>query len=115
MGMAGGQTHPIDLFYKFEPPLVDRVALQTAPRERTVQCYVATRGAQRALSLLTERCEPGSGDFFWLPDPPGAGKTHFLNYFSASRQQLAKARQDGRELVLAIDFAHARATRVGMM
>ncbi len=104
--MAGGQTHLNAHFYKLEPPVAGRMTLETVPRERSVQCYVATRAAQRTLSLLTERRDSGSGDFFWLTDPAGAGKTHFLNYFLALRQRLAKAAQeDGRELVLAFDYA----------
>ncbi|HEY2105782.1 MAG TPA: hypothetical protein VGH29_08350, partial [Candidatus Binataceae bacterium] len=103
--MAGGQTHPNAQLYKLEPPVADRIALETAPRERSVQCYVVTRAAARTLSLLTQRRDAGTGGFFWLADPPGAGKTHFLIYFLALRQRLAKAAQeDGRELVLAFDY-----------
>ncbi|HKD65515.1 MAG TPA: DUF6079 family protein [Candidatus Binataceae bacterium] len=80
------------------------MALEAVPRERTVQCYGATRGAQRTLSILTERRASGVGDFFWLSDPPGAGKTHFLNYFIALRNRLATAQTEGRELVLALDY-----------
>jgi hypothetical protein len=103
--MSGGQTHPDAHPYTLEPPVADRMALETAPRERTVDCYIVTRAAQRTLSLLSERLETGVGEFFWLGDPAGAGKTHFLNYFLALRQRLAvPACENGRELVLAFDY-----------
>jgi hypothetical protein len=106
--MAGGQTHPNAHPYKLEPPVADRMVLEAAPRERTVQCYAVTRAAQRALSLLSESPDSEQGGFFWLADPPGAGKTHFMSYFLALRQRLAPAtRENGRELVLAFDYPEA--------
>jgi hypothetical protein len=104
--MAGGQTHPINHFYKLEPPVANRAALAAA-HERSAQSYIPTRAAQSTLSLLTERRDSAAGDFLWLGDPPGAGKTHFLNYFLALRRRLAKASgdKDGRELILALDYS----------
>jgi Family of unknown function (DUF6079) len=89
------------------------MALEPAPRERSVQSYFVTRAAQRALSLLTERPDSGSGEFFWLADPAGAGKSHFLIYFVALRQRLAAATRDnGRELVLALDYPDSAAAQL---
>ncbi len=66
--------------------MADRVVLEAAPRERTVQCYLPTRAAQRILALLAARRDSTSGDFFWLGDPPAA------------------VQENGRELVLAFDY-----------
>ncbi len=104
MSMAGGHAHPDGRCYKLEPPIADRMALEPSPREHTAQSYLATRAAHRTLSLLTERYDRGLGELFWLTDPSGTGKTHFLNYFIALRHELAKARNHGRELVVALDY-----------
>src|SRR5579864_5864304 len=99
--MAGGRAHPNAHPDKLEPPVLDRTAL----RGRSVQRYVATRPAALKLSPMTRRRDCGSADFFWLAAPGGAGKTHFLNYFLALRQRLAKATpEDRRELVLAFEY-----------
>jgi hypothetical protein len=103
MGMAGGHAHPWNDLYKLDEPVAERIVLETAARESTVQSYFVTRAAQRTLSLITQRMESGSGDGFWLADPPRMGKTHFLNYWIALRAQLARAQDGGRELVLAFD------------
>src|SRR5579883_2366803 len=106
--MAGGHAHPDSrLYYQLEPPLADRVVLETAPRERTVKSYSTTRAAHRALSLLTGRYESGAGGFFWISAPPGAGKTHFLNFLIALRLELGKAGRGGRELMIALDYPQA--------
>ncbi len=104
--MAGGQTHTNGHLYRLEPVVGDRAVLEAAPRERTVQCYLPTRAGQRTLALLAARRDSTSGEFFWLSDPPGAGKTHFLNYYLALRQRLAGVTEDGgRELSIALDYA----------
>ena len=104
--MAGGQTDSNTHFYKLEPRITEVLALEMQPRERIVQCYIATRAAQRTLSRLSEHYDSGAGDLFWLVDGRGAGKTHFLNYFLALRQRLAKAAHNHRrEVVLAFDYA----------
>jgi hypothetical protein len=104
--MAGGQTLTNGQLYKLEPAAVDRAVLEAAPRERTVQAYLPTRAAQRTLALLAAKRDSHTGDFFWLHDPPGAGKTHFLNYYLALRQRLAGVAEDGgRELSIVLDYA----------
>ena len=104
--MAGGQTLTNGHLYKLEPAAADRAVLEEVPRERTVQCYLPTRAAQRTLALLAAKRDLPGGDFFWLSDPPGAGKTHFLNYYLALRQRLAgTAGNGGRELSIALDYA----------
>jgi hypothetical protein len=105
--MAGGNAHPGVYLYRIDEPIAERMALEAAPRERVVHSYSLTRAAQRTLSLITSRLDSGSGDCFWLADPPGAGKTHFLNYFFALRRQLAAANDSGRELVLSLDCSQS--------
>ncbi len=109
--MAGGQTHHTAHFYRLEPAVADHAVLEAVPRERTVQSYLPTRAAQRTLALLAARRDSTTGEFFWLSDPPGAGKTHFLNFYLAMRQRLAGATEDGgRELTIALDYAGPETT-----
>ncbi len=91
--------------------MADHAVLEAVPRERTVQSYLPTHAAQRILALLAARRDSTNGEFFWLSDPPGAGKTHFLNYYLAMRQRLAAATEDGgRELTIALDYAGPETT-----
>ncbi len=105
--MAGGHAHPAVFLYKLKEAVAERVTLEQLPPAPLIQSYSVTRAAQRTLSLVTERIDSGAGDFFWLGDPSGSGKTHFLNYFIALRRQLAAAHDDGRELVVALDCSAA--------
>jgi hypothetical protein len=106
--MPGGQTHPYGLsylHYKLEPAVVDRIALAVAPQdEGAAESYILMRGARRTLSLLNRRHDSARGEFLWLGDPAGCGKTHFLNYYLTSRRRLAQpSPPGGRELILALD------------
>jgi hypothetical protein len=105
--MPGGQTHARALsylHYKLDPA-ADRIALAVSPHdEGAAESYILTHAARRTLSVLNRRHDSAPGEFLWLGDPAGCGKTHFLNYYLASRRRLAQsAEPDGRELILALD------------
>jgi hypothetical protein len=104
--MTGGQTHLYvhsTLHYKIEPEGADRITLAGAPEaEGGAESYILTRGARRILEVLTNRDQSGRGEFLWLGDSAGCGKTHFLNYYRDSlRASVSKS--EGRELLLSLD------------
>ena len=110
--MVGGQTdsdvHSY-LHYKLETPAVDRTALDVAPHDAcAAPTYVPTRAALRTLSLLTQRHDCGTGEFFWLGDPAGCGKTHFLNHYLALLRPVKASQPGGRELIVALDYSASR-------
>lgn len=106
--MRGEQTDPYvhsRLHYRLAPEAANRLGLAVArPDEEAAECYILTRGAKRALSILESREDSAPGRFLWLGDPPGRGKTHFLNYWLAS-QRRGHASQNERELVSSLDLS----------
>lgn len=110
--MVGGQTHSDShsyIHYKLEPPAMDRIALGVAAQDGgAAPAYVPSRAAVRTLSLLTQRRDCETGEFVWLHDAPGHGKTHFLNYYLALRRSAQHPHPGGRELILALDYSTSR-------
>ncbi len=111
--MIWGRTHSDShshLHYNLLPAGVDRIVLDVAPRDAgAAPAFVPTRAALHTLSLLTQRHQGAPGEFFWLGDPAGCGKTHFLNHYLALRGLTRASQPGGRELILALDYSASHA------
>ena len=57
------------------------------PGVGTVEFYLLTEAANRAWAAISASLASGVGEVFWISGPPGAGKTHFLNYVMALEER----------------------------
>jgi hypothetical protein len=89
------------------PPVADRVALGPKPGASTVEFYFLTDAANRAWQTINASLAARRSALFWVSGPPGAGKTHFLNYVLALEERSGTT--TGRSAVLRLEFQ----TRVG--
>lgn len=96
---------------KLGTPIAERISLEAKPATGSVESYVLTRGAQRALEAITRQQSSPAGAAFWIGGPAGAGKTHFLNYLVALDQRAGVASlEDGRKLALGCEVSAARSS-----
>ncbi|HXW84569.1 MAG TPA: AAA family ATPase [Candidatus Binataceae bacterium] len=83
----GGRDAESRALVTLEPPVPERLELDTNADAAIVASYVLTRAAAHALELLGRERRDASGTVFWISGPPGTGKTHFLNYLIALNRQ----------------------------
>ncbi len=77
---------------EFGPPVADRASLESVPGAGTVEFYLLTEAASRAWAAISASLASGAGAVFWIGGPPGAGKTHFLNYVMALEERAGAAK-----------------------
>jgi hypothetical protein len=93
-------------WYELEPPVAERLELETAPRAATVASYVLTRAAERSWEVLNQHLAEPDGGMFWIGGPPGCGKTHFLDYVIALQNRAGALHvQNTRRLVCGLELA----------
>ncbi|HEV2170103.1 MAG TPA: hypothetical protein VGR40_04095, partial [Candidatus Binatus sp.] len=93
-------------WFELEPPIAERMGLETSPRLSTVANYVFTAAAQRAWETLNQHLEGLHGGVFWIGGPAGCGKTHFLNYVIALQKRAgALDTHNARRLVCGLELA----------
>ncbi|MGH7813467.1 MAG: hypothetical protein ACREQI_05635 [Candidatus Binataceae bacterium] len=92
--------------FELLPPVPERLELETEPREATVASYVLTRAAERSWETFNRYLAERGGRGFWIGEPPGCGKTHFLNYVIALQERAgAIAAGESRRIVCGIPVA----------
>ncbi len=93
-------------WFELEPPVPERLELETSPRGATVASYVLTHAAERSWQILNQDLEDPRGGVFWIGGPPGCGKTHFLDYVIALQKKAgALEAQNARRLVCGLELA----------
>jgi hypothetical protein len=93
-------------WFELEPPVPERLDLETAPRASTVASYVLTRAAERSWEVLNQHLAEPDGGVFWIGGPAGCGKTHFLDYVIALQNRAgALDVQNTRRLVCGLELA----------
>ncbi len=93
-------------WFELEPPLPERMELQTSPRASTVSSYVLTRAAERSWEVLNQHIAEPDGGVFWIDGPAGCGKTHFLNYVVALQNRAGALKaQNARRQVCGLELA----------
>src|SRR5690242_16606008 len=75
--------------FTINAPAPERMALEAHPDAAVFSSYVMTAAAERAMRLLNAPAR--HGELFWVSDPAGAGKTHFINHVIALEQRAASA------------------------
>jgi hypothetical protein len=91
MAVHKGERHlpSIRDLIELGPAVEERIRLEARPRAHTVEFYVLTRGAERALDAIDAQMSQPTGALFWIGGAPGAGKTHFVNYLLAIDRKTA--------------------------
>ena len=93
-------------WFELEPPISERLGLETSPRMSTVASYVFTAAAERAWEVLNQHLEGTDGGVFWIGGPAGCGKTHFLSYVIALQKRAGGFdTQSARRLVCGLELA----------
>ena len=93
-------------WFELEPPMPERLELETLPRVSTVANYVFSQAAERAWEILNQHLEEPQGGVFWIGGPAGCGKTHFLDYvITLQRKAGALDAQNARRLVCGLELA----------
>ena len=102
--LAGGSDGSL---IEFGPPLADRASLESVPSAGTVEFYLLTEAANRALVAISASLASGAGAVFWIGGPAGTGKTHFLNYVLALEERAGTTK--GRRAIVRLGLeARAR-------
>ena len=92
--------------FELEPPIAERLGLETSPRMPTVASYVFTAAAERAWEVLNQHLEGSEGGVFWIGGLAGCGKTHFLSYAIALQKRAGGFdTQSARRLVCGLELA----------